>query len=149
MPLLKEQLALFQDKWSEDATPPGGVFKAGKFAVCLKQDDCLSFLSSLPTNSVDLIVTDPAYAGMNAMLQLGHGRIVGDYREKGTKNGKWFAEFADNLENYSRFLAQCRRVLSKDRGHIYIMFDSYSLLRLSVPWCVIILMLRISSLGIR
>jgi site-specific DNA-methyltransferase (adenine-specific) len=67
---------------------------------------------------------------MNNKLKLGKGRIVGQYSEKGTENGKWFGEFEDTEENYVKFLTQCQRVLKKSTGHIYIMFDSYSLLTL-------------------
>jgi site-specific DNA-methyltransferase (adenine-specific) len=63
-------------------------------------------------------------------LQLGKGRIVGKYSDKGTEDGKWFGEFEDTEENYSLFLTECQRVLKKSTGHIYIMFDSYSLLTL-------------------
>ena len=47
--------------------------------VVLHQQDAIRFLKSLESNSVDLIVTDPAYSGMNQHLQLGKGRIVGEY----------------------------------------------------------------------
>lgn len=92
--------------------------------------DCLAFLRRLPPGSVDLIVTDPGYSGMNQHLQLGRGRIVGRYREAGTSGAKWFTEFHDDAETYRAFLCECRRVLRDDR-HIYIMFDSYSLLSLA------------------
>lgn len=92
--------------------------------------DAIQFLSSLPDNSVDLIATDPAYSGMNAKLKLGHGRIVGKYEQRGGAESKWFTEFEDTPENYERFLAQCRRVL-RPTGHVYIMFDSFSLLTLA------------------
>lgn len=98
--------------------------------ISIYQDDAISFLEKLPSNSVDLIVTDPAYSGMNSKLQLGKGRIVGNYSEKGKENGKWFDEFEDSEENYTKFLTECKRVLKKSTGHIYIMFDSYSLLSL-------------------
>ena len=101
-------------------------FKKKKFQIFTS--DSINFLKKLPDNSIDLIVTDPAYSGMNNHLQLGKGRIVGKYKDKGEK-GRWFAEFTDNEENYSNFLSQCKRVL-KDNSHIYIMFDSYSLLTL-------------------
>jgi len=104
-------------------TSPDGRIKIYK-------DDAISFLKKLPTNSVDIIATDPAYSGMNNKLKLGKGRIVGKYSEKGTNNGKWFGEFEDSEENYIRFLDECKRVLKKSTGHIYIMFDSYSLLSL-------------------
>lgn len=98
--------------------------------IKIYKDDAISFLKKLPSNSVDIIVTDPAYSGMNNKLKLGKGRIVGQYSEKGTENGKWFGEFEDTEENYTKFLTQCQRVLKKSTGHIYIMFDSYSLLTL-------------------
>jgi site-specific DNA-methyltransferase (adenine-specific) len=91
------------------------------------QSDCLAFLAGLPDGSVDLIVTDPAYSGMNRHLMFGNGRIVGDYQA--ADNPKWFAEFHDDPATYRRFLEQCQRVLRDDR-HLYIMFDSYSLLTL-------------------
>lgn len=98
--------------------------------IKLMLGDALAQLANLPDDSIDVIATDPAYSGMNNKLKLGHGRIVGKYREKGTESGKWFAEFEDSEENYRYFLEQCRRVLNPDRGHIYIMFDSFSLLSL-------------------
>lgn len=98
--------------------------------VIIKQADCIVFLNSLPVGSVDLIVTDPAYSGMNTKLKLGKGRIVGKYNDKGRDNGKWFGEFEDTEENYEKFLLACSRVLKKDTGHIYIMLDSFSLLSL-------------------
>ena len=97
--------------------------------VVLHQQDAIRFLKSLESNSVDLIVTDPAYSGMNQHLQLGKGRIVGEYKDK-SDEGKWFNEFHDSVENYELFLKECHRVLKKD-SHIFIMFDSYSLITLS------------------
>ena len=102
----------------------------GDKKVVIFQDDAISFLKKLPANSIDIIATDPAYSGMNNKLQLGKGRIVGKYADKGTEEGKWFSEFEDSKENYNRFLSECSRVLKKTTGHIYIMFDSYSLLSL-------------------
>ncbi len=133
MPLLKEQLTLFKTNTNGRARqklPDNYIFPYEDKHICLKQDDCIHFLQSLPGSSVDLIVTDPAYSGMNNRLQLGRGRIVGKYSDKGTDNGKWFTEFEDSEENYRLFLAECKRVLRKTTGHIYIMFDSYSLLSL-------------------
>ncbi len=98
--------------------------------IIIYKDDAISFLKKIPSNSVDIIVTDPAYSGMNNKLKLGKGRIVGKYSDKGQSNGKWFGEFKDSKENYALFLTECKRVLKKSTGHIYIMFDSYSLLSL-------------------
>lgn len=87
----------------------------------------MQFLRSLADESVDLIVTDPAYSGMNQHLKLGRGRIVGAYQKPG--NRKWFSEFRDDPSCYREFLCECHRVLRNNR-HIYIMFDSFSLLTL-------------------
>jgi site-specific DNA-methyltransferase (adenine-specific) len=89
--------------------------------------DCMSFLQDLEPESVDLIVTDPAYSGMNRHLKLGHGRIVGRYSKP--DNTQWFPEFEDDPKAFGEFLGECNRVLRKDR-HLYIMFDTFSLLTL-------------------
>ncbi len=102
--------------------------KYKKNNVILYNADALKFLSTLEDNSVDLIITDPAYSGMNDHLKLGKGRIVGDY--KNSKNEKWFTEFTDSIENYTIFLESCKRVLKND-SHIFVMFDSYSLVSLA------------------
>ena len=101
-------------------------------ALVLRQADCLSFLRELPSDSVDLIATDPAYSGMNRHLKFGRGRIVGDYRGGlgADGSGKWFQEFHDDPETFGKFLAECHRVLRDDR-HVYLMFDSFSLLTLA------------------
>jgi site-specific DNA-methyltransferase (adenine-specific) len=98
--------------------------------VSLFKKDVINFLKSLPEKSIDIIVTDPAYSGMNNHLSLGKGRIIGKYSERGSKKGKWFHEFLDSPENYISFLRECNRVL-KEESHIFIMFDSYSLISLS------------------
>lgn len=87
----------------------------------------MELLHSLRSQSVDLIVTDPAYSGMNQHLRLGHGRIVGHYASRGEST--WFTEFHDDAGAFLEFLAECRRVLRAER-HIYVMFDSFSLLSL-------------------
>jgi site-specific DNA-methyltransferase (adenine-specific) len=93
----------------------------------IRTQDCIEFLRGIPDASVDLIVTDPAYSGMNRHMRFGHGRIVGHYGKP--DNERWFHEFSDEPETYAVFLRECHRVLRKDR-HIYIMFDSFSMLSL-------------------
>lgn len=109
------------------ALPVGSEDPCTPAAVKVTKEDCIAFLRGLPDESVDLIVTDPAYSGMNQHMKFGHGRIVGHYGKPG--NARWFPEFHDDPDTYRAFLAECRRVLRGDR-HIYIMFDSYSLLSL-------------------
>ncbi|HEY9897768.1 MAG TPA: site-specific DNA-methyltransferase [Pantanalinema sp.] len=95
--------------------------------VTIKHLDCIAFLRELPADSVDVITTDPAYSGMNQHLKLGRGRIVGRYGD--ASDPRWFKEFADDPITYRAFLAECARVLKPDR-HLYLMFDSFSLLSL-------------------
>ena len=60
-------------------------------------------------------------------MRFGHGRIVGNYGK--ADNERWFHEFSDDPDTYRVFLAECARVLRQDR-HVYIMFDSFSMLSL-------------------
>jgi site-specific DNA-methyltransferase (adenine-specific) len=108
-------------------TETAALVEAAPRSWDVRQLDCMEFLGALPAGSVDLIVTDPGYSGMNQHMRFGHGRIVGHYSTPG--NGRWFTEFADDPQRYRELLAECRRVLRDDR-HIYIMFDSFSLLSL-------------------
>ena len=98
--------------------------------VAIYRSDAVAFLRGLDADSVDVIVTDPAYSGMNQRLKLGSGKIIGRYKDAGQVGAKWFLEeFHDTEENYRVFLKECYRVLRMDT-HIYLMFDSYSLLTL-------------------
>jgi site-specific DNA-methyltransferase (adenine-specific) len=110
---------------SEAASAAPSIPAPGRFEI--RTQDCIDFLRGLPAESVDLIVTDPAYSGMNRHLRLGHGRIVGHYGKP--DNERWFHEFSDDPESYAVFLRECHRVLRQDR-HVYIMFDSFSMLTL-------------------
>jgi site-specific DNA-methyltransferase (adenine-specific) len=93
----------------------------------VEQADCLQFLAGLSAGSVDVITTDPAYSGMNQHMSFGNGRIIGRYND--AANARWFTEFRDDRETFLAFLRSCHRVLA-DGGHIYVMFDSFSLLSL-------------------
>jgi site-specific DNA-methyltransferase (adenine-specific) len=93
----------------------------------VEQEDCMHFLQSLPDGSVDVVTTDPAYSGMNEHMSFGRGRIVGRYGD--ADNPRWFTEFHDDPPSFLAFLKECHRVLT-DGGHIYVMFDSFSLLSL-------------------
>lgn len=94
----------------------------------LMRSDAIALLRSLPDASVDLVVTDPAYNGMNRHLMLGKGRIVGKYQARGDGE-RWFDEFDDSPENYAAFCAEVARVLGPDRA-AFLMFDAYSMLTL-------------------
>ncbi len=110
-------------------TPDAPLAVAPDEVATIAHGDCLEFLRSLPGESIDLVVTDPAYSGMNRHLMLGRGRIVGTYRDAGRPRGRWFPEFHDDPETFRALLGELFRVLRPDR-HLYVMFDSYSLLSL-------------------
>jgi len=110
-----------------DIMPKNSFFEIPERGIKIFKNDVIEFLKSLPSESVDMIVTDPAYSGMNQKMKFGNGRIVGNYGQE--NNDKWFKEFHDTEENYSSFLVECKRVLQPS-GAIYIMFDSFSLLTL-------------------
>ena len=97
--------------------------------VRLLQTDALEGLRDLADDSIDLIVTDPPYSGMNKHLALGSGRIVGEYKAAGEDGAAWFEEWSDDPDAFRYFLEECRRVL-RPGAHIYVMFDPYSLLTL-------------------
>lgn len=97
--------------------------------ICdIQKADCIAYLKSLPKGSIDLLITDPAYSGMNNYLKLGNGRIVGNYSSP--KKEDWFEEFKDTKENYLAFLTAAYDAM-KENSHIYIMFDTFSLLTLA------------------
>jgi site-specific DNA-methyltransferase (adenine-specific) len=119
---------MIADVVGDDSTAATAVSAAPAFgSFDIRTEDCIDFLRGLPSESVDLIVTDPAYSGMNRHMRFGHGRIVGHYGKPG--NERWFHEFSDDPESYAVFLGECHRVLRKDR-HVYIMFDSFTMLSL-------------------
>jgi len=105
-------------------------FESKDQRLTIFHEDAINFLKNLPSASIDVIITDPAYSGMNQKLKLGSGKIIGKYSEAGKTDAKWFEEFHDTEENYKTFLQECYRVMKNNR-HIYIMFDSYSLLTLA------------------
>jgi site-specific DNA-methyltransferase (adenine-specific) len=94
----------------------------------LVRSDAIALLQSLPDASVDLVCTDPAYNGMNQHLQLGKGRIVGKYKNRGDGE-RWFDEFDDSPGNYALFCSEIARVLGPDKP-AFLMFDAYSMLTL-------------------
>ena len=124
-----EKPVFTEKKETEEKDSPKSLsFLSPDNRIYIEQEDVIAFLKKQADNSIDLIITDPAYSGMNQMLKLGKGKIIGKYSDKGDGQ-KWFDEFHDTEENYTQFLQECYRVLKPNR-HIYLMFDSYSLLTL-------------------
>ncbi len=77
----------------------------------VQTDDAVTFLDSLKTGSVDLIVTDPAYESLEK------------HRAKGTTTRlkkEWFPIFAN--ERFPEFFRACFRALKKN-AHCYVICD--------------------------
>src|SRR5579859_3820782 len=77
----------------------------------LFQMDCLAFLRTLPDESIDLIVTDPAYESLEK------------HRATGTTTRltrEWFSIFPNS--RFPEFFAELHRVLAPNR-HAYVYCD--------------------------
>ena len=88
-------------------------FIDGNFVLYL--GDCLSILSQLPENSVDMIFADPPYNLSNGGFTVHAGRMVS------VNKGIWDVSrgFSDDYDFHYRWLEACRRVL-KPHGTLWV-----------------------------
>jgi len=83
--------------------------------------DCLSVLKQLPDNSIDLIVTDPAYWTLNKWRNVGTTTRLGGHRDKSKQDkSKWFD--CIQPKDLPDLVQECYRIL-KPNTHCYIMCD--------------------------
>lgn len=88
---------------------------------------CLDLLESLPDNSVDLIITDPAWQSLDKWRNMGSTTRLGGGRDpKKHRDEMWFQTFPDEAVPY--FISECHRVL-RPGSHLYC-FSDYSSLKL-------------------
>jgi len=82
--------------------------------IDLNKGDATEWLQTLETESVDLIVTDPAYSSLD------------EHRSRGTtpRLTDWFPTVPD--EYFGAFLNQCYRVLKRDT-HLYLICDAVTM----------------------
>jgi site-specific DNA-methyltransferase (adenine-specific) len=83
----------------------------------LQQSDAVAFLRTLPSESVDLLVTDPAYESLEKH------RAVGTTTRLKVSNGSsnpWFSVFPN--ARFAELFAEVYRVLKRDT-HFYLMCD--------------------------
>jgi len=83
----------------------------------LQQSDAVAFLRTLPTESVDLVVTDPAYESLEKH------RAVGTTTRLKVSQGSsnpWFAVFPN--VRFGELFEEVHRVLKRDT-HFYLMCD--------------------------
>ncbi len=88
-------------------------FRHGNFT--LFHNDCLSTLSHLPENSVDMIFADPPYNLSNGGFTVHAGKMVSVHKGDWDKSNG----FEDDYSFHHRWLEACRRVL-KQQGTLWV-----------------------------
>jgi len=90
----------------------------------LFQEDAVSWLKTLPTGSVDLLITDPPYESLEK-----HRKIGTTTRLKVSKSSsnEWFDIFPN--ERFESLLTEIYRVLKKN-SHFYIFCDQETMFHL-------------------
>jgi site-specific DNA-methyltransferase (adenine-specific) len=81
------------------------------------QEDAIELLKALPDESIDLLVTDPAYESIEIYRKMGTPKKLGNSL---SKNGKWFDYFPN--DRYLEFFEELWRVMKKGT-HQYIFTD--------------------------
>jgi site-specific DNA-methyltransferase (adenine-specific) len=83
----------------------------------VQQRDCLSWMRALATESIDLIITDPAYESLEKWRKIGTTTRL--KQSKGSSN-EWFPIFPN--ERFPEFFQECARVLKRNT-HLYVFCD--------------------------
>jgi site-specific DNA-methyltransferase (adenine-specific) len=89
----------------------------------LHKKDAFAFLETLPTESVDMVFTDPPYWTLNKWRNVGTTTRLGGNADKDKQSG-WFKTI--NSEELWQLMCELNRVLKKDR-HAFIMCDGQTL----------------------
>lgn len=89
------------------------TFKTDDF--CLYNNDCLSVMTKIPDNSVDLIFADPPYNLSNDGITCHAGKMVS------VNKGEWDKSkgFEADLQFHEKWISECKRIL-KPEGTIWI-----------------------------
>lgn len=83
-------------------------------AISIFQADCLQLLKGIPSNSIDVIATDPPYFLSNGGISCQNGKIVS------VDKGDWDKETTYTMEEFYRiFLTEAKRIL-KANGTMWI-----------------------------
>jgi site-specific DNA-methyltransferase (adenine-specific) len=83
----------------------------------LRQQDAVAFLSGLPDESVDLLVTDPAYESLEKHRAVGTTTRL---KQSDGSSNPWFSVFPN--ARFGELFAEVYRVLKRDT-HFYLMCD--------------------------
>ena len=88
--------------------------------------DCFALLDQLPDESIDLVLTDPAYESLEQHRTKGTTTRL---KKSGGSSNEWFPIFRN--EHFPRLAAEYYRVLKNDR-HCYVMCD-FTTARVIIP----------------
>jgi site-specific DNA-methyltransferase (adenine-specific) len=91
--------------------------------VSIIMGDCLTVMPTLPRNSVDLVLTDPAYWTLNKWRNVGTTTRLGGNHDKNAQTG-WFTTIDE--QGLYRLMRQTFDVLKANR-HAVIMCDGQTL----------------------
>ena len=83
----------------------------------LQQSDAVAFLRTLPAESVDLVVTDPAYESLEKHRAVGTTTRL---KVSAGSSNPWFAVFPN--ARFAELFEEVYRVLKRDT-HFYLMCD--------------------------
>jgi site-specific DNA-methyltransferase (adenine-specific) len=83
----------------------------------ISQTDALQWLASIPSESIDLLITDPPYESLEKHRSVGTTTRL---KHSKASSNNWFQIFPNS--KFQELFAQCYRVLKRDR-HLYIYCD--------------------------
>jgi site-specific DNA-methyltransferase (adenine-specific) len=87
----------------------------------LEQQDAVTWLSTLESSSVDLIITDPPYESLEKHRKIGTTTRL---KQSKSSSNKWFSIFPN--DRFESLLVELYRVLKKD-SHFYLFCDQETL----------------------
>lgn len=87
-----------------------------QFAIT--QSDAVNLIRELPSNSVDMIFTDPPYESLEKHRAIGTTTRL---KESKSSSNKWFSIFPNS--RFDEFFGEAYRVLKKNT-HLYLMCDA-------------------------
>lgn len=93
----------------------------------LVKKDCITFLESLESQSVDLCITDPAYESLEKHRAVGTTTRL---KESDGSSNKWFEIFKN--ERFPPMMRELYRVLKKD-AHLYVFADEETTFDVTKP----------------
>src|SRR5688572_22896744 len=93
----------------------GAMNQPGTF--CLDQLDAVDFLRTLPSGSVNLLITDPPYESLEKHLAVGTTTRL---KHSKASSNDWFDIFPN--ARFPEFLQEAERVLAQD-SHFYLFCD--------------------------